>query len=103
MPTVISSEIVTHTTESTLTLVAFFRNLNGKRCTSETLKIKSFIFLNEMEIIINIQSYSPGRHEIIFENLLADSAYSYQINVTKGDSVIASYLGSISTRKCTML
>ena len=102
MPTVISSEIVTHTTESTLTLVAFFRNLNGKRCTSETLKIKSFVFLNEMEVI-NIQSYSPGRHEIIFENLLPDSTYNYQINVTKGDSVIASYLGSISTRKCTML
>ena len=88
-------------TTNTIKLEIGLRDISGGRCNVNGLRIVSTLFQNNVATTSKYRTYSSGLNVITFSGLKSGTSYNYQINVTEGGNVIASYSGQAGTGRCT--
>ena len=97
-----SDVAVSEMTTDTIKLAIELSDIGGERCDLSGLRIVSALFQNNDRTASNSRTYSPGRNEFTFSGLAVGTSYSYQINITESNNVIASYSGQVETGMCTV-
>ena len=82
---------------NTIALSTDLQDISGDRCDVERLFIDYTLFFTESLTLSSLKSH--GRNQITFTGLTPGTTYNYQINITEGSDLIATFFGTATTSK----